>query len=223
MWPSNECKLPKLARKSSEALVYKMSACIFHFMVKLKKNSLIVAKIRRYVWAHVRACVGGCLGLPLFSDVVLSACPASWDREQEIKMKKKKKKQRATEKCRRLLRRLAAEMPVCFVNIPAGSQMWALYLWIARWRHGPLPPLPHTRRCTYTSAHNTVPKKEPAFTTKKSVSPSTSSYYVAVGETVSGCLRDERGNRPLGCQRTPAHPVQNALEKLTRRCCDLHI
>lgn len=91
MWPSNECKFPKLARKSSEALVYKMSACIFHFMVKLKKNSLIVAKIRRYVWAHVRACVGGCLGLPLFSDVVLSACPASWDREQEIKMKKKKK------------------------------------------------------------------------------------------------------------------------------------
>lgn len=102
MWPSNECKLPKLARKSSEALVYKMSVCIFHFMVKLKKNSLIVAKIRRYVWAHVRACVGGCLGLPLFSDVVLSACPASWDREQEIKMKKKKKsreRQRNVEGC----------------------------------------------------------------------------------------------------------------------------
>ena len=91
MWPSDECKLPKLARKSSEDLVYKTPACIFHFIVKLKKSNLIVAKIRRYVWAHVRACVGGCLGLPLFSDVVLSACPASWDREQEIRMKKKKK------------------------------------------------------------------------------------------------------------------------------------
>lgn len=39
--------------------------------------------------------VGGCVSLPLFSDVVLSACPVTWDgeqeREQEMKMAKKQK------------------------------------------------------------------------------------------------------------------------------------
>lgn len=151
-------------------------------------------------------CVWVCL--PLFSGVVLSDCPVSWDRRENKRLRWKKHK--VTEKCRRQLQGLAAEMPVCVLHIPAGSQMWVLYLWITQWQHDPTPPSQpprptHTHIHTHRIANQTVQKKK---SSQWNMCHSLPHRITELSRREQTAVARWAGNRPLGCQRTPSHVMQ---------------
>lgn len=115
-----------------------------------------------------------------------------------------RKQQRNVE---RLLQRPAAEMPVCFLNIPARiSQMWVLYLWIAQWRHGPLIPPPRTSHQT----HNT--EKQPSHQNLCHPLP----HHITSRRLQATVVR-RAGNKPLGSSeliRANTHPPSHLSETL---------
>lgn len=69
-------------------------------------------------------CVCGCVGMPSSSDVMLSACPVTWDRTRD--------KDENAESNREMLERLAAETPACFCEYSSWITYVSIYLWITQ-------------------------------------------------------------------------------------------
>lgn len=125
----------------------------------------------------------------------------------------KKKKQKATDKCRRLLQRpqqrcLSAfrifqleyhrcESSICGSHSDATAPL-----------PRPTPPRPTRTLHIQKHSHNCVPKR--VFTTK-SVSPSTSSYYVAVVKTANRCC-EMSGKQTIRVSEAPRPPHPNLLK-----------
>lgn len=170
-----------------------MSAGIVIFGQFEEVKMWLLVKLEGKLGVYVCAFVFWCCFVSLSSTK-----QGTWDRHKAIKMKKRHK---ATEKCRRLLRRLEAERACLLFEYSSWiADVSALFVdrTVTPW-----PPYPPAHNHTHNSE---TKKRNPT----KSVSPL---YLVILRSCRGDELRDEAGSGPLGCQSPPPPtPSRTAFE-----------
>lgn len=174
-----------------------MSSCIdYRFgLTKIWKNTSSGIVNNRWrtdlLWrlvVGVQLCVWECMSAFVFWWFLSLFTNKQGSREWE-----KYAKTKIIKKHGRLFQSPPAEKPVCFLNIPPGtSQMWVLYLWIAQWRHCPPHPPSNIPKKDGSSRQNLCHPLPHRITSRR--------QRTAVVRWA--------GNKPLECQRAPAHPNQ---------------